>query len=167
MGLFQDAVQGFVNGFVTGAADNVRASHAAGGMAAVERLCRELGWDIDERDGNIIKLHFKDSQAMGGIRKVCISLAEAGLPHFYCLSHAMLPTNQVPEQVTGYLLMRNYSRGIGAWSVCVNDGNAVFLMEYVALGEAVNSSVLKAICQQFVAEVSAFDAKMRSAGVLK
>jgi len=104
MGLFSQAVTGLYN-------------TATGGR--IHRLCRELSWNIDEVEGDLVKLYFNDSQAVDGIRKVCIGSGDSDLPHLFTVSHAILPENQVPEEVLGYLLTSNYGRTIGAWAVTV------------------------------------------------
>jgi hypothetical protein len=76
MGLFQEVVKGFVNGFVAGFTDNGSASQAPRGLAAIEQLCRELGWSVDERVGDHgIVLHFRDP--LVNIRKVLVTCGES------------------------------------------------------------------------------------------
>ncbi len=167
MSLFRDIAEGFANGIIRATGNGARSSPALGSAGnRIEACCAQLGWDIDEREGGTVKLHFKDTNAREGVRKVCISEGDSDLPHVFCLSHAILPCERVPDQLPGYLLARNYHRVIGAWSVCVTDGNAAFLLEYSPLGDALSALALKVICEQMVAEVSEFDAKMRSAGLL-
>ena len=156
MGFFSDVVNSFV-----GAANG-----ASGGR--IHRLCRELGWCVDEVEGDRIQLHFNDSQALGGIRKVAIFHGDASLVTFRCLSHAIIPRGQdVPDEVLGYLLMRNCERAIGGWALSVRDRSAAFPLDYTALGDALDAPALKFICDELVREVSAFDARMRAAGLLR
>src|SRR5438067_7716273 len=80
------------------------------------RLCRDLGWLVDEEDGQTISLHFTDREAMGGIRKVCIALGDTELPVFFSLSHAIIPARQA-EEVAAYLLARCHQMELGGWAV--------------------------------------------------
>ncbi len=163
MGLFQEAVKGFVNGFTAGAAENLRASHA--GVAAVEQLCRALGWSVDERVGdNGVVLHFNDP--LIGIRRVLVVPGE-NFTVFRTFSDAKFPGSQGQAEIFGYLLKRNHELTGGAWQVWVlSNGNAVFAVEYCAITDGLNAALFKYICQTQVGEAHAFDAKMKAVGLL-
>jgi len=66
MGVFTDMVKGFFGG-----AAPTNTNGRNGSTNVVDRLCNELGWPVDERDGQIITLHFKDP--IVGIRRVSIT----------------------------------------------------------------------------------------------
>ena len=78
MRLFKDMAEGFANGFMSATVDSLRAGHPLGqsstGPSLVERFCRELGWTVDERQGDAILLHFNDP--IVGVRKVAITGGE-------------------------------------------------------------------------------------------
>jgi hypothetical protein len=133
----------------------------------VPRLCNELGWQIDEVHGQTIGLHFKDNNAIRGIRKVFIYEGE-GLVSFRTHSHASIPENQIQPEILGHLLLRNYERGIGAWSVHIdNDGDTLFFQDYSTLKGALTANAMQAICSELVTETSEFDAKLRRARLLR
>jgi hypothetical protein len=166
MSIFSDIGE-LVDVFLSGAAA-AAGNGSAGGHQRTFRNCRALGWSVDEVKGNHVLLHFNDSQAVGGIRKVAVFNGDEGLVAFRCLSHAFLPRGrQVPEEVLGYLLVRNGERAVGAWGLSVTDQSVAFALDYTALGDAFDPPALKFICGELVAEASAFDAKMRAAGLLR
>jgi len=165
MGLFLDVVNSFVNGFVAGAMDNVRASSSQNGLAAIEQLCRELGWSVDERVGDHgIVLHFRDP--LVNIRKVLVTCGES-IASILTFSAAALPSSQVPREVLGYLLIRNNELTTAAWRVSASDdGIASFALAYCVLIGGLNAATFKYICETQVKEAHAFDAKMKGAGLL-
>ena len=166
MGLFNEVVKGFVNGFVAGVSDNGPVSQSRYGLAAIERLCRELGWTVDERVGDKgIVLHFRDP--LVSIRPVMVVCGEsiAGISTF---SAADIPASRVPPEVLGYLLHRNNELTTAAWRVSASDdGNASFALAYCALISGLDSATFKYICDAQVKEVHAFDSKMQAAGLLR
>lgn len=166
MGLFNEVVKGFVNGFVAGVTDNGSVSQSPRGLAAIERLCRELGWSVDERVGDHgIVLHFRDP--LVNIRKVLVTGGES-VASISTFSAATLSSSQVPQEVLGYLLLRNNELTTAAWRVSASDdGNAVFALAYCALIGGMNAATFKYICETQVKEANAFDTKMQAAGLLR
>lgn len=155
---------GFFSDVVNGAREGYNRLMANG---RIPRLCRDLGWPVDEVEGSLVKLRFNDSQAAQGIRKVVIANGDDSLVSFRVVSHAVLPGERLPEEVLGGLLMRNADRAVGSWGIHVKDGLVAFGLDYTALGEALDAPTLRFICEQLVREVSAFDARMRAAGLLR
>jgi hypothetical protein len=123
MGLFNEVVKGFVNGFVAGVSANGSVTQSPRGVAAIEQLCRELGWSVDERVGDHgIVLHFRDP--LVNIRKVLVTCGES-VASVSPFSAAPLSSNRVPQEVLGYLLIRNNELTTAAWRVsAADDGNA-------------------------------------------
>jgi hypothetical protein len=165
MGVFKEVVKEFVNGFVAGAMDNMRASSSPNGVAAIEQFCRELCWSVDERVGDRgIVLHFRDP--LMNIRKVLVTCGES-IASILTFSAATLLPSQVPQEVLGYLLIRNNELTTGAWRVSASDdGNASFALAYCALIGGLNADTFKYICETQVKEAHAFDTNMKSAGLL-
>jgi len=132
----------------------------------IERLCRELGWSVAEKDDKKILLNFIDPVA--GVRRIWIHGGDGPLVALMVFSFAIVPAQNVPQQVIGHLLRRNYEIPMGAWSVYVDDeDDAMFTVKYCALGAGLNTPMFKQICEQLIAEAVAFDHKMRQAGLLR
>lgn len=166
MGLFNEVVKGFVNGFVAGVSDNGPAPQSRHGVAAIERLCRELGWSVDERLGDTgIVLHFRDP--LVNIRPVMVTCGES-IASISTFSGADIPAGRVPAEVLGYLLRRNNELTTGAWRIPNSDnGNASFVVAYYALIGGLDSATFKYICDTQVKEAHVFDTKMQAAGLLR
>ena len=148
-------IEGLVNGFV----------QAVGG-GRIERLCSELGWSIDERDGDQITLRFKDK--ITGTRDVMIGAGDDSLVLFMVFSTAVMPRDEVPDELVGYLLNRNTELGLGAWQASIDKkGNAFLGIKYAALGNGLTAGALKYICQTMVEEATEFDGRMKRAGLLR
>src|SRR5712691_3957503 len=117
MGFFQDFVEGFTNGVQSMLANGSSRGQEHG---RIERLCREIGWTVNERDAEVIRLHFNGPH--GEIRKVSIRSGDADVALFMVFSMAFVRT--VPQPVMEYLLMRPIDLRFGSWIVsCDDDGD--------------------------------------------
>jgi hypothetical protein len=155
---FWNAVGEFASGMLDGAMSRPAAS-------GIDRLCHELGWSVDEQVNGGIRLHFSDPVV--GIRKVTVRHAENGVVTFRCISHAFRPCHdEPPMEVLGYLLHQNCKKAIGARGVSVADDSLAFVLDYTALEAGLDAPALKSICEELTQEVSAFDAKMKEAGLM-
>jgi hypothetical protein len=170
MNFMRDFFSGVVDGLVNGAANQMR-SAPGGGRASdrgrIERLCRELGWSVDERDGNAILLHFRAPD--GEMRKVRISGGDNSMVGFITHSHAVLSADRVPPDLLGYLLRRNLEdSGMGTWSITVDDddNDVTFHLFYTALGAGLDAQTFEYICESLSSEASHLDDKLRRAGLL-
>jgi hypothetical protein len=161
--------EGFTEGVLTAAA--VQAEVAFSGIGCeggrIGRLCRDLGWSVDECDGNVIRLHFKSTA--GCLRKVEIANGDDELVTFSTYSFAVLPACTVPGDVLAYLLRRNCGgSGIGTWGMTVDDADdVVFHLTYLALGDGLDPPTLKFVCESLCAEAAVLDHKMREAKLLR
>jgi hypothetical protein len=161
MSFMRDFFGGFVDGIVSGAANHV-INGRSGDYGRIEQLCAELGWSVDERDGNAIKLHFRSG-------KVRISNGNKTLVGFSTHSNAVLPVDRVPADLLAYLLHRNLDDcGMGMWGISVDDDDddVTFHLYYVALGNGLDAEIFKYICESLIKEVADFDAKLRKGGLL-
>jgi hypothetical protein len=167
MNFIRDFFGGVVDGLVNGAANHARSGNGrSSDHGRIERLCRELGWPVDEREGNVIRLHFKASD--GEMRKVRITNGDKSLVGFFVPSDAVLPVESVPADLLAYLLRRNLDDGgMGMWGIMVNeDDDVTFLNYYMALGDGLDAEALKYICESLTSEAADFDDKLRQAGLL-
>src|SRR5436309_2634303 len=116
MGLFRDVAEGFANGFISATAESLRGGYPQSqfhnGTAAIDRFCQELGWSVDEREGQVILLHFNDPVI--GRRKVAITGTDKTMT-FRVWSAATMPARQVPAEIMGHLLVRNWELAFCAW----------------------------------------------------
>lgn len=159
MGFFVELANGIADGFRASVTDDCE-------RGRIERLCRELGWSVDERDARKISLHFKDPLA--GIRKLFISHGDEPLVLIAVYSYAILPAEKVPPEVNGYLLSRSAEMPLGAWQAsCDSDGDVLFSLRYVAAGRGLTAPLFKFICEALVREAGAFDERMGRAGLLR
>ena len=171
MNLFGKIVESFASGFMSAVeSKQARVLGAGNGTqerGRIDRLCRELGWALDERDGDTIRLHFNDPVA--GVRKVFISSGDSSLVRFSVFSYAILPEAKVPQEVFGYLLLRNREVPFGGWQMIPpdDDDEVLFNLKYVAIGGGLTAAAFNAVCDSMVTEAIEFDDKMRSAGFLE
>ncbi len=162
--IWQELIQGFTSGFVEGAANYMASSERAVERGRIERLCAELGWDVDECDGKSIRLHFKDP--LFGIRKVCINDGDGPVVILAAYSYAIVAASAVPKNLPPSLLMRNAELALGAWEAFVDDDKVFFRVAYCALGNGLDARTFKFICEKLSAEAGAIDQKMQAAGLL-
>ena len=169
MGWVQDMAEGFANGFLSATIDSLRGGHSQTQStmepALVERFCRELGWAVDERLGDTIVLHFKDSVI--GVRKISIYCG-GRLMALRVYSAASISPRQITAEIMAYLLVRNGEMGFAAWQAFeAENGNAGFALASNLLMAGVDAAVFKYTCETMVIEMNAFDTKMQAAGLLR
>jgi hypothetical protein len=168
MGLFKDVAEGFANGFMSATVDSLRAGYPQSqfpkGPAPVERFCQELGWSIDEREGEVILLHFNDPVI--GRRKVAITGGDRTMT-LRVWSAATMIARQLPGEIMGHLLVRNWELALCAWHLFdAGNGNAAFALASNMLVAGMDAGVFKHVCETMVKEANAFDVKMKAAGLL-
>jgi hypothetical protein len=168
MGLLKDLAEGFANGFLSATVDGLRAGRPQGqfqnGPALAERFCRELGWSVDEREGDVVLLHFNDPVI--GRRKVAITGGDTLLT-FRVWSAATMSARQIPGEIMGHLLVRNWELALSAWHMFdAGNGNAAFALASNMLVAGLDAPVFKHVCETMVREANAFDVKMKAAGLL-
>jgi hypothetical protein len=168
MGLFKDMAESFANGFVSATVDSLRAglpqSQFSKGPTLVERFCQELGWPVDERQGEALLLHFNDPVV--GVRKIAITVRNR-LMSFRVWSPASMSARQIPGEVMGHLLLRNSELAVIAWQVFdAGNGNAAFALASNMLMAGMDAPVFKYVCETMVKEANDFDVKMKAAGLL-
>jgi hypothetical protein len=161
MGIFNDIIDGIDSFLSNGTADGNRTERGR-----IERLCRQLGWSLDGREGDTLILRF--NHRTQGACDVRVTGGDSALVMFLASSRAAVWGQQVPEEVLGYLLLQNAKAGTGGWVILAGDDDTVsFHMLYRALGAGLDAPALKFICEGMAGEVFAFDDKMRRAGLLR
>jgi hypothetical protein len=132
----------------------------------IERLCGQLGWAIDPRDGDRIVLRFKDP--LGGVHSVLIDCGDEPVVALTVYANASMPAKEIPQDILSHLLWQNVDIATGAWQVTTGeDGNAYFRVAYCALGAGLTKDLFKIVCESLIGEARAFDKKMRAAGLLQ
>jgi hypothetical protein len=122
---------------------------------SMERLCSELGWEIDERRGKSLFLDFK---IHGLTRRVVISHGgDEPIAIIAVVSSASASLAQVSARVPWHLLNENHEHAIGAWETYVEDGEVTFILSYTALVNGLDAGTLKTICQMLLERVVEFD----------
>lgn len=169
MSVWREIVEGFAEGFLTAAAyqSQVVPYHGgAGECGRIDRLCRELGWSVDERSvtENAVYLHFNTRY---GLRRLRIADGEDSIVTFSAHSSAVIAARNVPADVLVYLLHRNvHGSGLGMWAMTVDDrNNVLFHLMYQPFGDGLDSEGFKYICESLINEAVDFDDKLRAAGL--
>ena len=170
MSVFWNAVESFARGCLQAAGREAALSYGSGRddneRGRIERLCRQLGWAIDEYLGNTIVLHFSDS--LGTVRKVYIHAGDEALVTITVYSFAIMAAREVPQEIIGYLLRANSEVAIGAWQVAIDeDEDALFRVVYRALGAGLTGESFQFICQSMIGEAVSFDKRMHAARLLR
>ncbi len=162
MGAFSELAGALLEGVLLTVAENGLPKFGGHAGGRIDRLCAELGWAVDERAGNAIRLHFRNSS--GGVRVVSVCNGDDDLALFITSSNAIVQT--VPAQVAEHLVTRHLDIPFGAWSVTQVSGGVGFALIYKALGDALTAAAFKAICESMVTEAVEFDDRMRAARLL-
>lgn len=169
MSMWDAFFEGVADACFSIAARNMRALQNGNDSAhgRIDRLCGDLGWPVDERDGNTIRLHFTGRN--GGIRKVSVMDGDEPIVTLMSSSEAVISASRVPPDVMAYLLRRNLNgSGIGNWAMQLDDEDDVmFALIYQPLGEGLCPESFKFICESLVKEVADFDHKLREARLLR
>jgi hypothetical protein len=148
-------IEGFVNGFARAAT-----------RGRIERLCSELGWEIDERDGDRISLNFKCPVV--GTRSVNIAGGDDPLVLFAVYSLTIFDSRRVPDKAMSFALWQSSESAMGKWQVTLaDDDKLLFVLSYTALGAGLDAAALKYICSKMAGAASDFDAKMQREGYLR
>lgn len=152
MGFFEGLVEGFVRG--------------VNGHGRIERLCSELGWGIDERNGDKITLDF--NCPVVGTRPIFIRGGDEPLVLFAAYSLTIFDSRSVPDMAMSFALWQSGESPMGKWQISLSDDNqAFFILTYNALGAGLDAAALKYICSKMGKTASDFDAKMKREGHLR
>jgi hypothetical protein len=100
MSVFWQVAENFARGFLDAAGREGAIHYGLGRDGSergrIERLCRQLGWTVDERIGTMIVLHFRQ----GTIHKIYIDAGDGALVSFTAYG-LMLPASEVREETLG------------------------------------------------------------------
>jgi hypothetical protein len=132
----------------------------------IERLCRKLDWEVDERRGDRIRLHFK-GDGLVERRTVSIGCHEK-LCTFLTLSMSTLYARDIPGDLPAAILRHNGECVIGAWEMDVDDdGEVNFMCSYAIPAKVLTPKFFKTICTSLVAEASDFDRRLAEHGLFR
>jgi hypothetical protein len=140
---------------------NTLANEFSNGVAAksrempVNRLCRDIGWDIDEQNGKYTSLYFKGDHVRPQ-REVTISHAEGEtLATIMCACPARFTSGSLPADLPLTLLGRSQET-IGGWyAVFDEDDDTVrFVCGLAVQIGTIESTLFKSICMSLLSEVA-------------
>ena len=115
MSLWRELCKGFTEGFIT-VVTHTQFSSGRQSSGRIEQLCRDLAWTVNERNGNVVHLHFGNPP--GRVRKVCIVEGDEWLVTFCANTYLPVPSRNVPGEVLAYLLRRNLTGdSLGRWGM--------------------------------------------------
>lgn len=138
----------------------------ATGNSRLDRLCRENGWNIDERRGKAIILHFNGDQITP--QRSIIAVYDDGDPAMTIsgICRAEFRAHNTPDDLLGALLVRNSGVAFGAWTASVDDGEVTLTLQYRALASAVDAALFRVICTLIIKEVAEVEAHLHRRGLL-
>src|SRR5487761_1286229 len=134
----------FWSGFAQGLTQALNGQESYG---RIERCCEQLGWGIDERDGDTLGLNFKCP--VTGRRTVYINSGNEPLVFFIEPSLVVVPPQKSDDGhfILGYALLSNNDTRLGKWQARFNKRQEVLLtLTYTALGDGLSAAALKYIC---------------------
>lgn len=137
---------------------------AASAQGRIQRLCSELGWSIDERNGDNYGLEF--SCPAGGKRMVYIGKGSSALPLFVVNSHVAFNTSDVPDEAFYFAFSGNRESPFGKWEPRESEEEMRFILTYVALGDGLTAELFKRICLDMVKHAGIFDENLRKRGMV-
>ena len=137
---------------------------AVSGKGRIERLCSELGWSIDERNGDAFGLCF--NCPVIGRRMVYVGNGDEALVMFVVNSHALLDARRLSGDVSNAALYQNSKSQFGKWEPRIGDDGLRFILTYTAIGDGLTPQLFKCICEDMIKHASKFDKYMRDEGWL-
>jgi len=128
----------------------------------IERLCAELGWSIDERDGDTLGFRFKCPAS--GQRMVYVGSGDEILVLMLVNSHVIFDPRRVPDEVSHFALFQNSKSLLGKWEPRITGDGMRLMLGYTALGDGLTADLFQRICEDMVKTASTFDDQMRERG---
>ena len=151
MGLFTNFARGF--GGVTG-------------NGQLDQLCREIGWGIDERNGDGIALYFKGDRVSSRRTVIVIHPNGDQLMSFICKCRAVFSDRTLPDELLPAILIRNDDLTIGGWVAKLDGGTISLSLRYTALSAGVDAASFSRICSLLIEEVAEVEANLHRNGLL-
>jgi len=135
--------------------------------AQLERLFRELGWGIDERDGDRYVMYFKGDSVRP---RRDVSIMPGGNGAFYSfwttLPKAFSPRS-LPDDLPAALLLRNPKVHCGGWAAHLDDdGDVFFLLRYATPIAGVDAAFVRHICTSMLEELAVVEHGLAKRGLL-
>lgn len=136
------------------------------GQTLVDRVCRRLDWEIDERHDCIYGLYFNGDHLVKR-RTVHVAYNEGdAVMSFFCDSVARFTGDALPDSLLPSLLLRNWEVTIGAWHAKVEDGEVRLGLRYTALSQGVDATTFHMICEGMVKQVAEVEHLLHGKGLL-
>jgi hypothetical protein len=129
-----------------------------------DRICEELGWPIDYRQGNIIGLYFHGDRITPK-RLVMVAFdPEVEIITFSCTCQGEF--RRLPDDLLPALMMRNAEVTFGGWVAGLDAGSISLKVHYTALAAGVDAQSFKMICSMMVKEVAEVEGALRGKGLI-
>lgn len=141
-----------------------RAATASGG-SLLDHLCRENGWEPDERHGDGIVLYF-DGDARTRQRSVIIVHPTGEHAVFDCPCCARFEARSMAAATVALFPARNKESLYGKWMITIDDGEVTPHCRYTALVGGLDAKIFKAICVGLLAEVAFVEEVLHGQGLL-
>ncbi len=133
--------------------------------STIEECCDDIGWSIDERNGDTIGLYFNDKKF--GPHRLKVSNCDGQVHTLYTLCNAAIPARKMPSELLAWLLVRNGEIAFGKWQMHVDDDDdCIFVLSYTAFGSAFNGATFKHVCEKMIEEAHDLDAQLQKKGLL-
>lgn len=131
----------------------------------VDALCGELGWSIDERNGDTIMLNFR-GDGVTELRHVLVVTCDDG--DWFCFianTRAEFPPHAVPDGLMAALLYRN-KESFGSWYATERRGVIGFACHHSAHTAGLDADTFKFICDRLLTEVGNVERELHRKGLL-
>lgn len=131
-----------------------------------ERLCKELGWSVDERDGHFRTLYFTGDD-INKKRDVIIHEDDSNVIIFSGYASAQFQLSSLPNDLAAWMLARSAKRGFAKWHLAeTNSGEVYFATRYQTDPRSVNSRLFSLICKEFVCEIAEVERTFHQKGLM-
>lgn len=136
------------------------------GNGRLDRICRELGWTIDERQGDGIALYFNGDRITPRRTVVVIYPEGEQIMFFACNCRGEFLGHNTSDELLGALLVHNDKVTIGGWAARIDGRTLTLSLQYTALAAGVDAASFKMICACMVKEVAEVEAHLQAKGLL-
>jgi hypothetical protein len=134
---------------------------------SVDALCQELGWCIDERDGDTVMLNFQ-GDSVSPMRHVLVVTCDDG--DWFCFianTRAEYPEHAVPNGLMSSLLHRN-KESFGSWYATERRHGLIgFACHHSAHAAGLDADTFKYICNRLLSEVGNVERELHRKGLLQ
>jgi hypothetical protein len=126
----------------------------------IDRLCREVGWAVDQRRGDAVCLHFTDERF--GVRKLMARPSVSDGVQLVVCSNLALEGSGLPRRLFAFLQERNLSASAGQWRHLPPDGGrTVLYLTFEVPAPLLSAETFRLACESMVTEAQGLDQMLR------